>query len=1441
MILGEVTMEQYRLGIDIGSTTVKLALLDGEDQLVYSDYRRHLSDIRSTLQQLAKECYQKLGEIPVRICITGSGGLSVSKWLNFTFVQEVIACSKAVETYIPEADIAIELGGEDAKITYFRGGIEQRMNGSCAGGTGAFIDQMAVLLDTDAEGLNEYAKKHRVIYPIASRCGVFAKTDVQPLINDGVCKEDIAASILQAVVNQTIGGLACGKPIRGSVAFLGGPLYFLSQLRERFSCSLNLQEHQAIAPEHSQVYVAMGAALSTGREQEIRLSELVNRVKRIKEGSRGIATSGTLSEPLLSSVKHLKTLFADEEEYKAFRQRHGAAQTAKRELDTYSGSAFLGIDAGSTTTKVVLIGEEGELLFSHYSGNEGEPLNKLIPVLLRLYSRLPQGVKISKCAVTGYGEALMKAALHADIGEIETIAHYKAARHFLPEVDFILDIGGQDMKCLRIKNRAIDSILLNEACSSGCGSFLEGFAKSLGLTAEQFAQEAIFAKAPVELGTKCTVFMNSKVKQAQKEGATLSDLSAGLCYSVVKNALYKVIKLRSEQDLGAHIIVQGGTFYNDAVLRCFELVTGREAVRPDIAGLMGAYGAALIARERYTCGEESSFLTKEELAGFSVKSDHRRCSHCTNHCLLTINTFSGGENYTAGNRCERGLGMEVSRSTTLPNLYDYKYKRTFAYPPLSPEEASRGVIGIPRVLNQYENYPFWFTFFTSLRFRVILSDPSSKRLYEKGLETIPSESVCYPAKLSHGHILNLIGKGVETIFYPSVVYETKEYQEADNHYNCPIVISYPEVIRGNMDDLKQGDLRLINPFLSMDNKKKLIRRMEEVLKSYSVSKDEIRRAVRLAEQEQEQYKKDLRQQGEEALAYIREQKLKGIVLCGKPYHVDPEINHGIARLIVSYGMAVLTEDSIAHLSPLRQKLRVVDQWVYNSRLYRAASLVAEVPELELIQLNSFGCGLDAVTSDQIAEILESGGKLYTMLKIDEGNNLGAAGIRIRSLKAAARERDLQSDGLANAQSKECEGVLPSPSEEQTRPVFTRMMKYTHTILAPQMAPIHFELVQTAARACGYRLEVLPAEDRTAVDEGLKYVNNDACYPAVLMIGQLVQALKSGRYDCNRTSVIITQSGGGCRATNYIAFLKLGLKQAGFEQVPVISLNTLGMDKQPGFRISPGLINRCIMALIYGDLFMRLLYRTRPYERFPGSARILYEKWKERAKEQLKTGGKRDFRYNIRKIVEEYDHLELMEIQKPRIGVVGEILLKYHPTANNDIVQIIEEGGAEAVVPDLMDYFLYSAFNSGFRFRYLAGSKLSYRLCQLALSYLTGYRDIMKKELAGSRRFLAPTPIEELAHMASTLLSLGNQTGEGWLVTAEMMEFIEQGTKNILCIQPLACLPNHVTGKGMIKPLKERFPQANIMPIDYDPGLSSVNQLNRIKLMLSVAMKEYENK
>lgn len=1403
---------KYNIGIDIGSTTVKLVVLVSDNIIIYSEYKRHLSDIRGTVQELIKNCYEQLGNLSVHLSITGSGGLSLSKWLKINFIQEVIACTKAVETFIPETDVIIELGGEDAKITYFKGGLEQRMNGSCAGGTGAFIDQMAVLLHTDAAGLNEYAKDYKVIYPIASRCGVFAKTDIQPLINDGARKEDIAVSILQAVVNQTIGGLACGKPIRGKVAFLGGPLCFLSELRKRFSESLSLTKEDAISPENSQFFAAIGAALASGQEKAISLKDLTNLVSGINDYKD-------------DEVRYLEPLFRSQSEYASFRKKHGQTYVTKAELSDYQGRTFLGIDAGSTTTKLVLTGEKGELLYSYYGSNEGDPLKKLKGAIIDLYERIPKGVTISKGCVTGYGEALIKAALHVDIGEIETIAHYKAAEHFLPGVDFILDIGGQDMKCLRIKNGAIDSILLNEACSSGCGSFLEGFASSLKLPVEEFAKEALFADSPYDLGTKCTVFMNSRVKQAQKEGAKVSDLSAGLSYSVIKNALFKVIKVRNEKDLGNKIIVQGGTFYNDAVLRSFELISGKEAVRPEIAGLMGAYGAALIAKERSAEGEISSLLRKDDLTGFTMKAENHRCDRCTNQCLLTVNSFSNGENFIAGNRCERGLGLSKSSEEKLPNLFDFKYKRTFHYQPLSKEKATRGEIGLPRVLNMYENYPFWFTLLTELKFRVILSAPSSNKLYEKGLETIPSESACYPAKLCHGHITDLLEKGVKIIFYPSVVYEKNEYKDAINHYNCPIVTSYPEVIKNNMDDIKKPGIKLITPFFSLDNTRVLIKRITEELKDFGVNEVEVRNAVLAACKEREQYKREIRQKGEEVLKFLKEHGKKGIVLCGKPYHVDPEINHGIADLITSYGFCVLTEDSISHLEKVGQPLRVVDQWTYNSRLYRAASLVAKEPCLDLIQLNSFGCGLDAVTTDQIAELLSYGGKMYTMLKIDEGNNLGAAKIRIRSLKAAIEERDKKQPNFKQ--------IKRSTTQS---PVFTKKMRKTHTILAPQMAPMHFELVQEAANSCGYHLEVLPANDRTAVEEGLKYVNNDACYPAIIMIGQIVQALKSGKYDLEHTSVIISQSGGGCRATNYIAFLKLGLRQAGFEQIPIISANTVGLDKQPGFKFSVGLINRSIMGLLYGDLFMKVLYRTRPYERFPGSAQLLYEKWNQQVKANIRSGSFKDFEKNIHGIVKDFDCLELTDVHKPKVGVVGEILVKYHPIANNGIVDILEQGGAEAVVPDLMDYFLYSTFNAGFKYRYLAGKKLNKDLCNFATNYINRFRNILKRELAQSVRFTAPTPIDELAKMASTVLSLGNQTGEGWLVTAEMMEFIEQGTGNIICVQPLACLPNHVTGKGMFKPLKEKYPGANIIPIDYDPGISNVNQLNRIKLMLSVAMK-----
>lgn len=1402
-------MGYYKLGIDVGSTTIKVVALDSYNKVIYNDYRRHFSDIKNTLIDSLEECFKKIGNFDLKITVTGSGGIGVAQWLQCDFQQEVIACTRAVEEFINKTDVVIELGGEDAKITYLKGGVDQRMNGTCAGGTGAFIDQMAILLNTDAQGLNILARDAENIYPIASRCGVFAKTDIQPLINEGAKKSDIAVSIFQAVVDQTISGLACGKPIRGKVTFLGGPLHFLDSLRERFIKTLNLKEGEYFAPENSEIYVALGAAILSENNEIISSKELIKKLNSISEKE--------------IEDNFLEPLFKNDKEYFDFKKRHDSSVVPKSDLKTYKGNIFLGIDVGSTTTKAVVLGQNGELLYSSYNNNEGSPLNKTLEILKELYILINKDTRIAKATVTGYGEGLIKAALGIDIGEIETICHFRGAKEFMPNVEFILDIGGQDMKALMIKDGVINNILLNEACSSGCGSFIEGFSKSLGISIDEFAKLAISSKRPVDLGSRCTVFMNSKVKQVQKEGVSVSDISAGLSYSVIKNALYKVIKIRNFDELGKNIIVQGGTFYNDGILRSFEKITGINVVRPEIAGLMGAYGAALISKENHKENEISTIITRDKINDFTIETSCERCGICGNNCLLTINKFSETEKYITGNRCERPLG-EIAKKKNVPNLYKYKLKRIFSYKPLSKEEAIRGEIGIPRVLNMYENYPFWFTFLTKLKFKVVLSPISNKEIFKLGIETIPSESACYPAKISHGHIMYLINKGLKIIFYPCVPYEYKEDSGANNHYNCPIVTSYPDVIKNNIDDLKEKNIKYLSPFLSLHNKEKLYKRLYEIFEEFNVTKKEIIEAVDAAFNERENVVSDIRKKGEETLKYIEEHKMKGIVLSGRPYHIDPEINHGLTDIITSFNMAVLTEDSVAHLGNLERPIRVVDQWMYHTRLYRAAAFVKERTDLELIQLTSFGCGLDAVTSDQVAEILASRGKMYTLIKIDEGSNLGAVKIRIRSLKAAMEEREKNNVKLKNI------------DNSYKKNLFTKEMKKDWTILAPQMSPIHFQFIEKAVRASGYNIDVLPANDKEAIEEGIKYVNNDACYPSILVIGQMINALKSGKYDPNKTALIISQTGGGCRATNYVGFLKKGLREAGFPNVPIISLNVLGMERQPGFKISYRLIKKLMMGVIYGDLFIRVLYRVRPYETVKGSANKLYEYYREKAFKNVENGNKNEMNKLVKEIVKAFDTLEINDEVKPKVGIVGEILVKYHPTANNNIVDVLEKEGAEVVVPELLDFFLYCCYNSKFKNRYLSGSSIVKTGCDIAISYIESYRKVVIKELQNSERFGYPSSINNLAKKAANVVSLGNQTGEGWLLTGEMVELIESDVNNIVCIQPFACLPNHITGKGMIKALKSKYPLANIVAVDYDPGASEVNQLNRIKLMMSVAFK-----
>lgn len=1679
-----------RVGLDIGSTTVKAVVLDQSDSLgdtLFSDYRRHHANVRATVAGLLVDIHKKLvdlgrGDEPIRLSITGSGGLALADNLHVPFIQEVIAETEAIDKEYPQADVIIELGGEDAKITYLKPTPEQRMNGSCAGGTGAFIDQMSTLLDTDAAGLNEMAKSYENLYPIASRCGVFAKTDLQPLINDGAAKPDLAASIFTAVATQTIAGLASGRPIHGTVIFLGGPLFFMSELRAAFQRALEGKVDEFIVPTDAHLYVAYGSALQADTDSDDQghhfeaytCDEILKRLDELKN--------------LPSNTPTMPPLFPTEADREDFNKRHHKEHIHIGTLEGAHGPHFLGIDAGSTTIKATLVNDDREIVWSSYANNEGSPLTAAINIVKKIQSELPEGAWIARSCATGYGEGLITTGLHLDEGVVETMAHYRGAEMVSPGVTAVIDIGGQDMKYLAITDGVIDSIAVNEACSSGCGSFLQTFAMSMGLTIQEFTQKALASTHPVDLGSRCTVFMNSSVKQAQKEGASIEDIAAGLCYSVVRNALYKVIKLRDSGELGDTVVVQGGTFLNDAVLRAFELLTEREVTRPNIAGLMGAFGAALTARMHYediadddnahvgadgrsvdaaaaeesAAGDEpnaaahageivvdgvrhtvSSILTGEALNEMSMTTERDVCKLCQNHCKLTITTFSDGSRFVTGNRCERGGDAKKKRSDR-PNLYDYKYKRCFAYRRLTDKNATRGEIGIPRALNMYENYPFWFTLLTSLGFKVMISGRSSHELFETGIESIASENICYPAKLVHGHIKWLLNKGMKTIFYPCVSYEDNLVPNTDNHYNCPVVANYPLVVGANMPELRDPDVRYMHPYFNLANHELMVDRIVEEFAWASVSREEAETAVKAAYAEDKVFKHDVQQEGLKALAYMKEHDCRGIVLAGRPYHIDPEINHGIPETICALGMVVLSEDSICELQPgekldltdflsegeedprkknangfrhvddrkvtvNRMPLRVTNQWAYHSRLYAAAHFVASYPGLELVQLNSFGCGLDAITTDQVAEILADKADVYTLLKIDEVSNLGAAKIRLRSLKAAVEEReankarmakaalatsdesgsaesdaprnaahaaaqaaarkaqeqaesdlataqaalveaqaavaaaeakvkaadrpvdaaDAGSDAAAPANAPKSTGFRKTGSKAPTpgrqvlldatmaanpkltkamrdaskraakrdiadvrlaalgdgttndaanaksksaksksghnnatmsryahREKFVKDMKKDYTIVAPQMSPIHFSLVESVIRSGGYKFDILKHASREDVETGLKYVNNDACYPAIMVIGQLIDAILEGKYDPDKLCLAITQTGGMCRATNYFGLIRKALIDAGYPQIPVIAISTQGLEDNPGFKVTPALLHRTVKALILGDLLMKCLYRVRPYEVEKGAANRLYEQWDVIVREALEHHGfsktaaktpwlkRRYLPYPVlaREIVKSFDALPLKDVpRKVRVGVVGEILVKYQPDANNHVVDVIESQDCEAVVPGIMEFMTTRPYITDWNEKYLGtgGNKTLYALMRWSLDR---YNAPIKAAIATSHgKFKQDDPMPELVEKAAEVTSIGVQAGEGWLLTAEILELIEQGCPNVICAQPFACLPNHVTGRGMFGKIRRLHPEANIVSIDYDPGASEANQLNRIKLMIAAAKKAHKAK
>ena len=981
-----VTNEGISLGIDVGSTTIKLALIR-DNKIVYSCYERHLAQIKQKVISQLEKIKPLVKDNKIKVAFSGSSGLGLAEELGLPFIQEVFATSELVKATESDTDVVIELGGEDAKVIFFGNGTDERMNGTCAGGTGAFIDQMATLMNISTSELDELSLKSEKIYPIASRCGVFAKSDIQPLLNQGAKKEDICASIYQAIVNQTIAGLAQGRKIEGKVLFLGGPLTFCKGLRKQFIKSLNLDESKAICPEYSSISVAVGSSIYASKHDFIiTVDELISKIKNAISSKK--------------ITKTLSPLFETQEEYENFLLRHSKATVEEVDINDIVGKAYLGIDCGSTTTKLVLISEDNKIIYSYYSSNQGNPVSIIKAELIKIYELMGDRIQIAGSCVTGYGEELIKKALNVDKGLVETLAHYKSAKYFNPNVDYILDIGGQDIKCFKIRNGAIDSISLNEACSSGCGSFIETFAKSLGFTVKEFAKLAIFAKNPVDLGSRCTVFMNSQVKQAQKDGADAGDISAGLSISVVKNALYKVIREVSASSLGNNIIVQGGTFLNDAVLRAFEREIGKDVIRPVIAGLMGAYGCALYAKGLNL--SKSSLISYNDLLNFTHTSKMVKCNGCGNNCNLTINIFGSGERFVSGNQCEKGAGLAQKQAELeeVPNLFKFKRDKLESMF-TSTNDQSKFTIGLPLTLGMYELLPFWKTLFENLGFNVVVSGFTTKQMYIKGQYTIPSDTICYPAKVMHGHIIELIERKVDAIFYPSLTYNVDE-KYGDNHYNCPVVAYYSELLKGNLDELQST--KLLYPYLNINDFKELEKELyNELTKICKINRKTLKNAIETAKKAYDNYKSDIKEEGERALEYVKTHGKYALILAGRPYHIDPEICHGIDKLAVSLGFVVLSEDSISDIVPAKN-LNVLNQWTFHSRMYNASAFAVQNENVEVVQLVSFGCGLDAVTTDEVRSILEQNGKLYTQIKIDEITNLGAVKIRLRSLKGVLDEK-----------------------------------------------------------------------------------------------------------------------------------------------------------------------------------------------------------------------------------------------------------------------------------------------------------------------------------------------------------------------------------------------------------------------------------------------------
>lgn len=1429
----------FNVGLDAGSTTLKLVFVDGNGEVIYSEYRRHHADIFGALKIVFEKALAELGDGEVRLAVTGSAGMGVSERGNLPFVQEVVAAADLVRAKYPETKTFIDIGGEDAKMIFFEPGKapDMRMNGSCAGGTGAFIDQMASLLGCDVESLSALALTAKTTYPIASRCGVFSKTDIQNLLARNVSRPDIAASIFHAVALQCIGSLARGFDILPKVFLCGGPLAFIPALQKAFREELNLSEGDCIVCENAAFVPAWGCALAalrySGEKTFPQMSALAERIASRDSVPGAFRPSGMLP-----------CLFRDEAAFDEWFSGKQSGVIPEIALDDYDGSpCFLGIDSGSTTTKIVVIDSRERVLFRFYKKSQGNALGATEEGLREFYEKARAAnreVVIARSCVTGYGEDLIKAAFDLDEGVVETIAHYRAAKKFKPEVSFILDIGGQDMKAIFVENGAIHRLEINEACSSGCGSFIEAFAASLKFPVAEFARMACFSRSPCDLGTRCTVFMNSKVKQALREGAEVSDIAAGLSFSVVKNCLYKVLKIRDFSELGEHIVVQGGTFRNLSVVRAFELLTGKSVIFTNMPELMGAYGCALIARENFSETDKNfrkNACTGTPLADLIKQNAFREkdliCPGCNNRCRVREYFFENGNVYYSGNKCEKIFTNKGGEFHKGENMYAFKYSRIFrrGNVPALPESTQKRKIGIPRALNMFEEFPFWNALFSACGFEIVLSANSTPSLYERGLRTVMSDNICFPAKLVHGHVEDLLHRGVERIFMPYVVRERKEDEAAHGSFNCPIVSAYSQVINSAMETREKYGVPVDSPEVTFSDEKLLRRACRAYLDTLGVKETVFGRAFPIALRVQENFERELFFKAKKILKNARENGRMVILLAGRPYHSDPLVQHKISDLAAGFGADVITED-IARFSDcdvggnMLEGIGGILQWTYVTRILKAARFVAKSDaNVHYVQLTSFGCGPDSFIIDEAADILKRAGKNLTLLKIDDVNNVGSLKLRLRSLVESLKFKDERSAGV------HLRKTFP-----YHKGIFGKEDRSRRTILYPFVSEFFSPIIKPALEACGYKAIMLPPSDDQSVDYGLKHANNEICYPATLIVGDIVKALCSGKYDRNDVAVGISQTGGQCRATNYLTLIKKALADAGFGDIPVVAIGigSSPINEQPGMNFSlTKIAKRAISAVIFGDCIAQMYYSTAVREIVAGTSSQLRDAYMAALLPCVRCGSTKEMFRLLKKAAAAFDAVPVNTGRVPAIGIVGEIFVKYNAFSHKNIVAWLVENGVEPIVPNITDFMIQDIVNNRVNVR-LNLAHRSLRTWGFTLAFsLLAKSAIAKADKACSvfRRYRPFGRIEEKANRAAKIVSLAAQFGEGWLIPAEFATLAEEGISNVVSLQPFGCIANHIVSKGIEKRVRRLYPQMNLLFLDFDAGTSEANVLNRLHFMI----------